>query len=191
MRDGTKTKKRLCDSALRLFVEQGVNKTTTREIAAAAGVAEGTLYRHFKSKDALAWELFYENYAAMADLLAEERSRHETFEGTATAIIDSLCAAYDKNSDTFRYLLLAQHNHLERITGDMKSPILVLEDFMRAAAERGDIWVKEPALATAFFLGPLLQTAAALVYGQLPGPISRWAPDIRRAVLRLLQGGEG
>ena len=190
MRDGTKTKKRLCDSALRLFVEQGVNKTTTREIAAAAGVAEGTLYRHFKSKDALAWELFYENYAAMADLLAEERSRHETFEGTATAIIDRLCAAFDENSDTFRYLLLAQHNHLERITADMKSPILVLEDFMSAAAERGDIWVREPALATAFFLGPLLQTAAALVYGQLSGPISRWAPDITRATLRLLENGQ-
>ena len=89
MRDGAKTKKRISDSALRLFVEQGVNKTTTREIADATGVAEGTLYRHFASKDALAWDLCYKNYATMADLLATVCRRHDTFRETARAIIES------------------------------------------------------------------------------------------------------
>src|SRR5476651_2502938 len=45
-------------AALRLFVKQGIDGTTIKDIAREAGVAEGSLYRHFKSKDDLAWHLF-------------------------------------------------------------------------------------------------------------------------------------
>ncbi|PIU54511.1 MAG: hypothetical protein COS90_00440, partial [Deltaproteobacteria bacterium CG07_land_8_20_14_0_80_60_11] len=37
-----------------------------RDIAAAARIAEGALYRHYSGKDALAWELFSKNYTAFA-----------------------------------------------------------------------------------------------------------------------------
>lgn len=44
-------------AALKLFVKKGIDGTT-REIADKAGVSEGALYRHFKSKNDLAWHLF-------------------------------------------------------------------------------------------------------------------------------------
>lgn len=40
-------------AAARLFARQGVAQTTTREIAAAAGTTERTLFKHFGSKDGL------------------------------------------------------------------------------------------------------------------------------------------
>lgn len=43
----------ILDAAARLFAEQGFHRTTTREIAEAAEVAEGTLYNYFASKDEL------------------------------------------------------------------------------------------------------------------------------------------
>lgn len=58
-------------AALELFVEKGVEGATTREIARRAGAAEGTMFRHFASKEELAWRLFDDNLAlVMKDLEA-------------------------------------------------------------------------------------------------------------------------
>ena len=48
-----KTRERLVDAALTLFVSQGVHITGVVAIAALAGVTKMTLYSHFPSKDAL------------------------------------------------------------------------------------------------------------------------------------------
>ena len=40
-------------TARRVFVEKGFHRTTTRELAEAAGVAEALLFKHFPSKEAL------------------------------------------------------------------------------------------------------------------------------------------
>jgi TetR/AcrR family transcriptional regulator, repressor of fatR-cypB operon len=52
-RDGAATRQKLLRAALELFTTVGFRATTTPEIAARAGVAEGTIYRHFSSKEDL------------------------------------------------------------------------------------------------------------------------------------------
>ncbi|MCK1791071.1 TetR/AcrR family transcriptional regulator [Pseudomonas violetae] len=47
------TRERLIDSALKLFLSQGIYITGVMSIAAMAGVTKMTLYSHFPSKDAL------------------------------------------------------------------------------------------------------------------------------------------
>ena len=47
------TRERLRSAALSLFVEQGVAETTTRDLAARAGIAEGTIFRVVDSKEEL------------------------------------------------------------------------------------------------------------------------------------------
>lgn len=51
-------KQAILDAALTLFTQQGYHATSTASIAKAAGVATGTLFHHFASKDALLAELF-------------------------------------------------------------------------------------------------------------------------------------
>ncbi|MCF4167434.1 TetR/AcrR family transcriptional regulator [Zavarzinia compransoris] len=44
---------RILDAALALFADKGFDATAVPEIAAAAGVGTGTIYRHFETKEAL------------------------------------------------------------------------------------------------------------------------------------------
>jgi AcrR family transcriptional regulator len=44
-------RRQIVDAAAKLFIEKGFHKTTTREIAAAAGVSIGTLYEYINSKE--------------------------------------------------------------------------------------------------------------------------------------------
>lgn len=56
---GAETRETLLRAALDVFVRRGFARATTREIAAAAGVAEGTIYRHFDDKHALFAEVLF------------------------------------------------------------------------------------------------------------------------------------
>jgi AcrR family transcriptional regulator len=47
------TARRLFEEAIRLFIEQGYEATTIEAITAAAGVAKGTFFTHFASKEAV------------------------------------------------------------------------------------------------------------------------------------------
>src|SRR6478609_3600247 len=67
-------------SAIHLFAEKGFRGTTTRELAAAAGVTEPVLYRHFRAKRDL--------YAAIIEAKTGEIS------GLAAAL-DSLARSAD------------------------------------------------------------------------------------------------
>jgi len=52
------TRQRLIRTALELFAARGYHDTTTAQIAKKAGIAEGTIYRHFASKQQLVNELY-------------------------------------------------------------------------------------------------------------------------------------
>ncbi|MEW9668512.1 TetR/AcrR family transcriptional regulator [Ammoniphilus sp. 3BR4] len=46
----TEKQRRIMEASIKLFSEKGFHAASTSEIAKAAGVAEGTIFRHFKTK---------------------------------------------------------------------------------------------------------------------------------------------
>lgn len=67
------TRDAILDAALSLFSTKGFASSTTREIAARAGVAEVTLFRHFSSKENLFEELLMSrSFVTGLDRLVEE-----------------------------------------------------------------------------------------------------------------------
>jgi len=55
---GLAARQRLYDTALRLIAERGFDQTTLRDVAAAADVSVGLLYRYFPSKQAVVLALY-------------------------------------------------------------------------------------------------------------------------------------
>jgi AcrR family transcriptional regulator len=51
------TRERILEAARRLFREQGFEAATTRDLARAAGIAAGTLFNYFPTKEAVILEL--------------------------------------------------------------------------------------------------------------------------------------
>src|SRR6266536_2952158 len=71
--NATDRRRQLVETALDLFSRKGFGGTTTKEIAAAAGVAETIIFRHFATKQDLynAVLEYHHDSAEIAECLAE------------------------------------------------------------------------------------------------------------------------
>jgi AcrR family transcriptional regulator len=76
-RDGEATRERLLRAALELYGASSFLSTTTPALAERAGVAEGTIYRHFTSKEHLLNEAYRRAHRWVLGLLAQfDAERH-------------------------------------------------------------------------------------------------------------------
>jgi AcrR family transcriptional regulator len=157
---------RITAEALKLFVRHGVVTTTTKEIAAAAGIAEGTIYRHFKSKDELAELLFERNYLAFAGYLERAASRAETPLDKVMRMLSWLAIAAERDGDLFAYLFLVDHNLEGRLKADSVTPRSLLTSAVAEAAPECAV------LYTNLLLGALLGAVKARCAGQLQQPLT-------------------
>ena len=166
------TKHRVERAALGLFVARGVAETTTKEIAAAAEIAEGTIYRYFDSKEVLAHSLFIDHYLALAKALEDAHQQHKAFRAKVEAIVRTYCRMADLDWLIFAYHLLTQHQHLQHLPAGSTTPVDVIREVIAAAMRRGDIPKRNVDVLTGSALGVVLQPAFQKVYGRLSGPLS-------------------
>ena len=71
--NGLLTQQKMLRAAVALFLEKGYGKTTTAEIAEAAGMAQSSFFRAFSSKEALLLELVRRMFTGQF-ALAEQHS---------------------------------------------------------------------------------------------------------------------
>src|SRR6516225_9299952 len=69
---GGDKRQRILDAAVRVFAKKGFYATRVSEVAKAAGVADGTIYLYFKSKEELLVSLFEDRVHKLLSFTAEE-----------------------------------------------------------------------------------------------------------------------
>lgn len=182
------TRRRLRTAALELFVEQGVVETTTRDLAKRAGIAEGTIYRHFESKDELVRDLFRDHYVRFgAELNRIQAETTGGIDAKLRAMVDFMCRLYDEDPTLYRFLLLVQHAALPNIRTAPTSPAVIFRNLVSRAIEQGEIPEQDRALAASMMLGAIIQPALSLIYGSLTGTMSDFAPTIAAACSAVLR----
>ena len=114
-RDGEATRARLVRSALDLFTTVGFRATTTTAIAEAAGVAEGTIYRHFAGKEELLNETYRQSQRWGGKILKEaEGEKGLTVQDRLMKVGRSLVEGAGKDRGTSRMFLGArEERHLD------------------------------------------------------------------------------
>ena len=185
------TKKRVERAALTLFMARGVAETTTREIAMAASVAEGTIYRYFPSKDALALELFTRHHVALAEALIDAHRPHKKLRQKAESIVRCYCDWADRDWTTFAYHLLTQHHFLASLSEDLPNPVDVVRDVIAQGIAGGEIPRRDIDALTASVVGVVLQAATFKVYGRITGPLTDHAPTFVEAAWAVLSAKPG
>src|SRR5437660_12011340 len=73
-------RERILDAAVRVFAEKGFFGAKVSEIAREAGVADGTIYLYFKSKDDLLISLFEDRMERINGALRSELARLDSAE---------------------------------------------------------------------------------------------------------------
>jgi AcrR family transcriptional regulator len=180
------TKARLERAALTLFVARGVAETTTKEIAMAASVAEGTIYRYFPSKEQLALDLFLRHHKGLAEALTEAQHPAKGLRARIEAIVRCYCEWADRDWTLFAYHLLNQHSFLIQVPDGMANPVTVVRDVISQAMKAGEIPKRNVDLAAASAIGVVMQAATYKVYGRFTGDLSdhvRFFADAAWAVL--------
>ena len=163
-------------------------RTTIGDIARAAGIAEGTIYRHYPSKEELVWQLFSRHYLSLAERLDRLQAARRGLRAKLAAMVGLFCSLYEQDPDMFRFLLLVQHGQLERVTVEMQTPVTVLKAAIEAAMARGEIPRRDPQVATAVVLGIVLQVAVFRVYGRIEKPLADFAEQLTESAWRALGG---
>jgi AcrR family transcriptional regulator len=197
------TREKIVEAAERVMRERGLARSTTKEIAREAGYSEGTLYKHFQSKEDLFLSVLAERLPSLVALSREVPgwAGRGTVKETLVEIARRALAFYAESvpisasvfSEPF---LLVQHAEevRRRGAGPQKANEAVAA-YLRAEQDLGRVRRDaDPEAAAALLLGACFQRAFLrhfLAEEPAPPDGTRFAEEAVRGLMLGLSVGEG
>ncbi len=135
----TKRRDMIVESAMRLFAEKGYDATPVSEIASAAGVSEGAIFRHFKNKEALLLEAFERIRSRFASYLdnviqdAEEQGKSGM--ERLISLAQAFCRFFEEREIDFDNIHRNNPYQMPRIGEPCRLAMKALHDLMLEAIE--------------------------------------------------------
>ena len=173
-------------AAMKLFVDGGIEASTTRKIADEAGVSEGALYRHYKGKDELALSLFMQTHQRLSDIMRDAFSEGGDLDTRVRRAVSSYCAFADEDWLEFSFHLVSMNKFLPHDRRRDDDPVSIVEALLAALMETGEIPRGDPAIVAAMALGVVMQAGQNKVYNRLPGPMSQHVDAFTRAIMAII-----
>jgi TetR/AcrR family fatty acid metabolism transcriptional regulator len=159
---------RILDAAVRVFAKKGFHATRVSEVANAAGVADGTIYLYFKSKDELLVSLFEDRVERLFAFLEAELPRATTAPEKLRIIIELQLGLLEGERDLAEVLTvilrqstkLMKEHAVPKFTAYLDAISRVVADGQAAGELRDDV---SPHLV------------ARAIFGALDGIAMTWA----------------
>lgn len=116
-------RKQIVDAVVPLFYEQGFHQTTTRQMAAAAGMSVGALYEYVKSKDDVLYLVCEAIHEEMETRLHEDRGQDPTAREALTQAI----RGYFLACDTMQEGILLIYRETASLNAESRAHVLANE----------------------------------------------------------------
>jgi len=154
-----KTRKKILDAALKLFYLKGYNGATTKEIAQEAGVAEGTIFRYFKTKKdlllSMAVPIIIES---LTDLMKKVAGQDD--ETVLTALLKNRLQLINENMDIVKVIFIESQFHpelRERFVGEVVQKAAgMMEQYINKRVAAGEYRNINPKIAVRALAGMLM-----------------------------------
>ena len=150
------TRDKILKAAQKLFARHGYDGTTTKELAEKAGIAEGTLFRHFTNKKAILVEVATQGWIELLTDLLTELSEMASYEAISHVMYKRMLRLGD-NYDMMRVCFMEVQFHpdlRDRIQSEVIEKMTdVAEAFFQTAMERGVYRKMNPRVIAQVFLG--------------------------------------
>ena len=177
-------------AAVTLFIEEGVDAATTRQIAERAGVSEGALYRHYKGKEELAEALFMGFHDRMSKLLIDAALTGNNLQARVQSIVTAYCSLADEEWELCCYHLLNLNRFIKHDIRREDDPVSLTEALIADLIENKAIPEGDSSLLAAMCLGVITQAAQNKAYNRLPGKFSDYKEGLSIAIIAILKTRE-
>jgi AcrR family transcriptional regulator len=181
------TKQRIARAALELFVQDGFDAATTRQIAGRCGLSEGAIYRHYASKDDIARDLFLSIHSRLTQLVPEASLGASTIDESVAAIIIAYCRVADDDWTLYSFHLLQLHRFLGYWRDEDGDPVSAVAAVVKSAIDSGQLPPGNAELLAGMSLGVVTQVAQNKAYGRLTVSLLELAPAFTVAILAILR----
>ncbi len=163
-------RKNILESATRVFAKKGFSDTKIQDIANECGVAHGTIYLYFKSKDDLFMSIFQENLAELIAYIGSEIQKETSSKGKFKRMISLQLEIIESNPDLTKLILIEFPG-----TGKFlnNGNIDVLSNYIDLIGDLLDEGIKEGTFST----GIRTEIAATMIYAAMQGVATRWLLD--------------
>ena len=150
------TRTKILQAALQLFAKRGYDGTTTKDLAKSAGVAEGTLFRHFASKKTILIEIATAGWVDILTDLLTELSEMGSYKAVSQ-VMRRRMLNMRKNGDLMRVCFVEAQYHPE-LQESIQAEVInkmtdVAEAFFETAMEKGIYRPMNPKIVAKVFLG--------------------------------------
>ena len=125
----------IMDAALKLFTERGFHGTTTAQISKDAGVATGTLFNYFPTKEDLINNLYFEVKGRLSICVKEGLDPEASFEYRMRKLWSNFIRCGVNNPDEFHFI--GQFCSSPYITKITQEEVMKEYEFIRILVEEG------------------------------------------------------
>ncbi len=184
---GELTRRKILETAKRLFVERGYFNTSMRDIALESGVSTGAVYHHFESKEEIAGEIYSETLEVIRNRLQNAIDRGKSAEERVKGIVRALLSLAEEDRYTMEYALYVKHREILEVPVCSAEPFDMLREFCRKEREKGNLRDMDDTLCAVCLTGAPVRIMQLKWDGVIKNDLLRYAEELGECVWRSLK----